>query len=91
MADVQEIPLSNAEEVQDIAEDIAEQIKAEEGSEAAVLEEAKPAKCGVFLMKPCGRRQLKTSSTRSSQTWGTLKEGTHSRARGARTESLPGW
>ena len=42
---IQENPLNSAEEVQDIAEDtaedIAEEIKAEEGSEAAVLEEAK--------------------------------------------------
>ena len=43
---IQEIPLNSADEVQDIAEAtaeyIAEEIKAEEGSEAAVLEEAKP-------------------------------------------------
>ena len=38
MADIQEIPLDIAEEVQDIVEDIAE-AKAEEESEPVVLEE----------------------------------------------------
>ena len=45
MADIQEIPLDIAEEVQDVVEDIAG-AKAEEESEPVVLEELKP------VMKP---------------------------------------
>ena len=45
MADIQEIPLAIAEEVQDIVEYVAE-TKAEEESEPVVLEEVKP------VMKP---------------------------------------
>ena len=41
MADIQEIPLEIAEEVQDIVEDVAE-TKAGEESEPVVLEEVKP-------------------------------------------------
>ena len=51
MADIQEIPLDIAEEVQDIV-DIAE-AKTEEESEPVVLEEVKP------VMKPKSKRKAK--------------------------------
>ena len=54
MADIQEIPLDFAEEVQDIVED---EMKAEEESGPVALEEVKP----VMKPKPKGRPNLRRS------------------------------
>ena len=69
---IQEIPLNCAEEVQDIPEDtaeyIAEEIKAEEGSEAAVLEEAKPVIKPKAKGRPRGSCNKGPSKPRAKKT-----------------------
>ncbi len=69
---IQEITLNSAEEVQDIAEDtaeyIAEEIKAEEGSEAAVLEEAKPVIKPKAKGRPRGSCNKGPSKPRAKKT-----------------------
>ena len=67
MADIQEIPLDIAEEVQDIVEDIAE-MKAEEESEPVVLEEVKPVMKPKAKGRPKGSRNLQPSKPRAKKT-----------------------
>ena len=67
MTDVQEIPLEIAEEVQDIAEDIAE-TKAGEESEPVVLEEVKSVMKPKAKGRPKGSRNLQPSKPRAKKT-----------------------
>ena len=67
MADIQEIPLDIAEEVQDIVKDIAE-AKAEEESEPVVLEEVKPVMKPKAKGRPKGSRNLQPSKPRAKKT-----------------------
>ena len=67
MADIQEVPLDIAEEVQDIVEDIAE-MKAEEESEPVVLEEVKPVMKPKAKGRPKGSRNLQPSKPRAKKT-----------------------
>ena len=64
MADIQELPLDVAEEVQDVVEDIAG-AKAEEESEPVVLEEVKPVMKPKAKGKPNGSRNLHPSKPRA--------------------------
>ena len=65
MADIQEILLDMAEEVQDIVEDIAE-AKAEE--EPVVFEEVKPVIKPKAKGRPKGSRNLQPSKPRAKKT-----------------------
>ena len=67
MADIQEIPLDIAEEVQDVVEDIAG-AKAEEESEPVVLEEVKPVMKPKAKGRPKGSRNLQPSKPRAKKT-----------------------
>ena len=67
MADIQEIPLDIAEEVQHIVEDIAE-AKAEEESEPVVLEEVKPVLKPKAKGRPKGALNKGPSKPRAKKT-----------------------
>ena len=64
---IQEIPLDIAEQVEDIAENIAE-IKAEEEPEPVVLEEVKPVMKPEAKGRPKGSRNLQPSKPRAKKT-----------------------
>ena len=78
MADIQEIPLDIAEEVQVIVEDIAAEVqdivediaemKAEEESEPVALEEVKPVMKPKAKGRPKGSRNLQPSKPRAKKT-----------------------
>ena len=67
MADIQEIPLDNAEQVEDIAEHIAK-IKAEEEPEPVLIEEVKPVMKPKAKGRPKGALNKGPSKPRAKKT-----------------------
>ena len=67
MADIQEIPLDNAEEILEIVEDITE-AKAEEESEPVLIEEVKPVMKPKAKGRPKGALNKGPSKPRAKKT-----------------------